>query len=334
MIITRAPFRISLGGGGTDLPSYYSKFGGSCVSAAIDKYVFLTVNQSFKPEMHLRYSETEHVLPGRYDQIKHPILREALKMTGIERPIEITSMADILSGTGVGSSGSFTVALLKALHTYKRNFISPQDLAEQACKINMGILNSGSGKQDEYASAFGGINYFQINKQGVVTVTPLAVEPDTLHDLEERILLFFTGFTRSSERLLKEQAQKTEEGNLDVVGNLHITRTLGESMKDSLETGDTLRFGALLDEHWQNKKARSQGISSSAINELYDFAKSCGAVGGKIMGAGGGGFLMFYADKPGMLRKAMQKKGLQEVRFRFDFEGVKTVYSVEEYRIA
>jgi len=333
MIITRSPFRIPIGGGGTDLPSYYEEFeGGDWISAAIDKYMFITVNYSFTPEIHLRYSKTEHVPVGEIEKIEHPKIREALKLTNIKGPIEIASMADVLVGTGMGSSGSYTVGLLNALHTYKREKLSPRELAEEACHINMHILKSGSGKQDEYASAFGGINYYEVDKNGKVTVTPLKISPDVVYDLEERLLMFSTGISRSSYPLLKDQETGLKRLDKEMILNLHKTRKFGREIKRALEVGDTRRFAEIMEEHWQNKRKRSTGMTNQEIDKWHNIAIANGAIGGKIMGAGGGGFLLFYAEDPEKLRRSMLKEGLNEMRFRFDFEGSKILFNGEQYR--
>ena len=326
MIIARSPLRISLGGGGTDLPSYYSEFGGFLVAAAIDQYVYITLHETFQEEIIAKYSKMERV--KKIEELEHPIIREALKLTGFENPwLEITSMADIPSGTGLGSSGSFTTALLKTLHTYKKNILHPVELAEQACDIEINKLKEPIGKQDQYIAAVGGVTCFTFNKNGSVDVAPLKASKNTLYDLEDNLLLFFTGFTRSAGSILKDQKTKTESANAEMLENMHFTKELGLSSKKSLETGDLREFARLMDVHWQRKKSRSQGMSNNTINDLYDYGMKNGALGGKLVGAGGGGFLMFYAHDKTALRHAMTEKGLTEVRFRFDFEGTKLLVS-------
>ena len=324
MIITRSPLRVSLGGGGTDLKSYYQDHGGFLVAAAIDKYVYITKHTTFQEEIIVKYSKMERV--SSVDQIEHPIVREALKMTGVTDPhIELTSMADIPGGTGLGSSGSFTTALLKALHTHKKSLVSPAELAEQACEIEIDRLGEPIGKQDQYIAAVGGITAFTFHKDGHVEFRPCKVSEETLYNLEDNLLLFFTGYSRSASAILKDQNDKSKRNDPAMLDNLHYTKELGYKSLESLESGDLERFAALMDVHWQRKKARSSGMSNAHINDWYDCAMANGALGGKLIGAGGGGFLMFYAGDKKRLRHAMREKGLQEVRFRFDFEGTKVV---------
>ena len=324
MIITRSPLRISLGGGGTDLPSYYQEHGGFLVAAAIDKYVYLTQHRTFQEEIIIKYSKLERAL--RVEDIEHPIFREALKLTGVTEPhIELTSMADIPGGTGLGSSGSFTTALLKALHTYRKNLVSPVELAEQACDIELNKLGEPIGKQDQYIAAVGGITAFTFNKDGRVEYRPCKISEETLFNLEDDLLLFFTGYSRSASKILKDQNDKSKGHDQAMLDNLHFTKDLGYQSLAALEGGNLDEFARLMDVHWQRKKARSAGMSNTQINEWYDYAMQNGALGGKIIGAGGGGFLMFYAADKKKLRHALREKGLQEVRFKFDFEGTKVV---------
>lgn len=324
MIITRSPLRVSLGGGGTDLPSYYREFGGFLIAAAIDKYVYITKHRTFQEEIIIKYSKLERV--GSVDAIEHPIVREALKLVGVTDPhIELTSMADIPGGTGLGSSGSFTTALLKALHTYKKNIISPAELAEQACDIELNKLGEPIGKQDQYIAAVGGITAFTFHRDGRVEYHPCNISEETLFNLEDNLLLFFTGYSRSASAILKDQNDRSKKNDAAMLENLHFTKELGFQSLAALEGGNLPEFARLMDVHWQRKKVRSSGMSNPHINEWYDFAMANGALGGKLIGAGGGGFLMFYAEDKQKLRHAMRQKGLQEVRFRFDFEGSKVV---------
>jgi D-glycero-alpha-D-manno-heptose-7-phosphate kinase len=324
MIITRSPLRVSLGGGGTDLPSYYREFGGFLVAAAIDKYVYITKHRTFQQEIIVKYSKLERV--QSVEQIEHPIVREALKLVGVTDPhLELTSMADIPGGTGLGSSGSFTTALLKALHTYKKNLISPAELAEQACEIELNRLGEPIGKQDQYIAAVGGITAFTFHRDGRVEYRPCAISEETLFNLEDNLLLFFTGYSRSASALLRDQNDRSKKNDAAMLENLHFTKELGLQSLAALEGGNLEEFARLMDVHWQRKKSRSQGMSNPQINEWYDYAMAHGALGGKLIGAGGGGFLMFYAGQKQQLRRAMREKGLQEVRFRFDFEGTKVV---------
>jgi D-glycero-alpha-D-manno-heptose-7-phosphate kinase len=324
MIITRSPLRVSLGGGGTDLPSYYREYGGFLVAAAIDKYVYITKHRTFQQEIIIKYSKLERV--ASVDQIEHPIIREALKLAGVTDPhLELTSMADIPGGTGLGSSGSFTTALLKALHTYKKNLVSPAELAEQACDIELNKLGEPIGKQDQYIAAIGGITAFTFHKDGRVDYRPCNISEETLFNLEDNLLLFFTGYSRSASAILKDQNEKSKQHDPAMLDNLHFTKELGVQSLAALEGGNLEEFARLMDVHWQRKKVRSSGMSNAHINDWYDHAMAHGALGGKLIGAGGGGFLMFYAGDKKKLRHAMREKGLQEVRFRFDFEGSKVV---------
>ena len=320
MIFARSPLRISLGGGGTDLPSYYRDHGGYLIAAAIDKYVYVTVMQPFSPGIYLKYSELEQV--ERVDQIRHPIIREALQLMNPDTAqIEITTLADIPSGTGLGSSGSFTTALLRALYAHQRRLVHTQELAEMACFIEIDRLGEPIGKQDQYIAAYGGITSFNFNPDDTVTVEPVSISAETLHDLEDNLLLFFTGLSRNASSILEEQNKRTQESDMDMLNNLHVVKELGLRSRRALEDGDATLFGEIMHEHWEHKKQRSSGMSNPQIDEWYEFAVNNGAVGGKLVGAGGGGFLMFYARDRDRLKQKMMKAGLEEVRFRFDFEG-------------
>lgn len=322
MIITRSPLRISLGGGGTDLPSYYREHSGFLIAAAIDKYVYITLHQTFVPELIIKYSKLERVLT--VDEVEHPIIREALRMVGVEAPsLEITSMADIPAGTGLGSSGSFTTALLKAFHAHKKNLVHPAELAEQACQIELEKLGEPIGKQDQYIAAYGGITCFKFMPDGQVEAWPLKISEETLYDLEDNLLLFFTGYARSASKILKDQDDKSKQSDKAMVENLHFVKNLGQQSQAALQSDNLDEFARLMDVHWQRKKERSPSMSNQDINAWYDCAMANGALGGKIIGAGGGGFLMFYAKDKARLRHAMREEGLTEVRFRFDFEGTK-----------
>ncbi|HWQ52074.1 MAG TPA: hypothetical protein VN442_00215 [Bryobacteraceae bacterium] len=316
--------RISLGGGGTDLPSYYRKHSGFLIAAAIDKYVYITLHRTFAQELIVKYSKLEHV--SHAAEVQHPIVREALKLTGFCAPhLEITSMADIPAGTGLGSSGSFTTALLKALHTYNRNLIHREELARQACHIEMDLLGEPIGKQDQYIAAYGGITCFRFLPNDEVEAWPLKLDPEALYNLEDNLLLFFTGYSRPASTTLREQDDQSRANNQQMIQNLHYVKELGHESQAALERGDLGRFAELMDVHWQHKKERSANMSNPQIDEWYELARKNGALGGKIIGAGGGGFLMFYAEEKVRLRHAMRQAGLEEVRFRFDFEGTKVV---------
>ena len=322
MILVRSPLRISLGGGGTDLPSYYRENEGFLIAAAINKYVFVSIMNPFKEGYTLKYSDYENV--KTINDIQHPIIRESLKI-GFRKNLEITTLADLPSGTGLGSSGTFTTALLKALYANASQSINPEKLAELACDIEINKLNEPIGKQDQYIAAFGGISSFQFNKDDSVDVKPLDISEDTLYDLEDNLMLFFTGYSRSASKILKDQKTKSNKNDKDMLDNLNTVKKLGYESKKVLEAGDTKMFGELMHEHWENKKKRSSGMSNPRINEWYEIAMNNGAIGGKLVGAGGGGFLMFMAKDRYKLRKALTLAGMQEVRFRFDFEGTKTL---------
>ena len=324
MIIVRAPLRISLGGGGTDLPSYYREYGGFVLSAAIDRYVYITLHETFQREFLIKYSATEVV--QTIDEIKHPIIREALRMVPVAAPhLEIVSLSDIPAGTGLGSSGSFTVALLRALHTLNKEFVPRQVLAEQACHIEIDLLKEPVGKQDQYIASFGGITGFEFRRDGAVDVAPLPLNNETLYNLEDNLLLFFTGFTRSASAILAEQDQKTRGGDSGMIDHLHQIKQFGYESKAALETGDLRRFAAIMHEHWERKKYRSKSMTNAQIDEYYQLARDNGALGGKLIGAGGGGFLMVYSEDKTRLRHALLEAGLREVRMHFDFEGTMLV---------
>ena len=294
------------------------------MAAAIDKYVYITKHRTFKQEIVVKYSRLERV--NSVDEIEHPIVREALKMTGVTEPhIELASMADIPGGTGLGSSGSFTTALLKALHASKKNIISPAELAAQACEIEIDRLGEPIGKQDQYIAAIGGITAFTFHKDGRVEYRPVRFSEETLFNLEDNLLLFFTGYSRSASAILKDQNDRSKQHDSAMLDNLHFTKELGIKSLACLESGDLDEFARLMDVHWQRKKTRSSGMSNEQINAWYDFALQNGALGGKLIGAGGGGFLLYYASDKRKRRHAMREKGLQEVRVRFEFEGSKVV---------
>jgi D-glycero-alpha-D-manno-heptose-7-phosphate kinase len=326
MIITRSPLRITLGGGGTDLPSYYRDHTGFLISAAIDKYVYVTVMRPFSPGIYLKYSRLEHV--DSVDEIQHPIVREAMRLMGFQTPqVEITTLADIPAGTGLGSSGSFTTALLRALYAHRRRLMHPSELAALACEIEMDRLGEPIGKQDQYIAAYGGVTCFTFHRDERVDARPLAIPMTALHDLEDNLLLFFTGVTRSAGTLLADQKVRTVNNDPVMLENLHDVKALGERSRDALERGDVGRFAELLHEQWEQKKRRSNGMSNPQIDAWYALGRENGALGGKLVGAGGGGFLLFYAEDHRRLRAAMSRAGLDEVRFRFDFEGTKVVFA-------
>jgi D-glycero-alpha-D-manno-heptose-7-phosphate kinase len=326
MILTRSPLRISLGGGGTDLPSYSSVHGGYVISAAINKYVYVAVNRPFAPGISLKYSSIEN--HKEIEQIAHPIIKEALRLFNLRTPqIEISTVADIPSGTGLGSSGSFTTALLKALFTHYKFPVHGNKIAELACEIEIEKLKEPIGKQDQYIAMHGGITSMQFNRDNSVEVKPLALSPSTIFDLEDNLLLFYTGKVRSASSMLLDQHERSVKNESQIKHNLDQVKELGKQIASALEKNNPREFGSLMNEHWQLKRVRSDGMTNTDFDEWYALGRANGALGGKIVGAGGGGFLMFYADDSQSLRTAMSKIGLEELRFKFDFEGTKVVLS-------
>ncbi len=323
MIITRTPLRISLGGGGTDLPSYYTEREGFVLAAAIDKYVYIGINRTFAEDYRIKYSSLEQV--KSIPEIQHPIVREVLAKQQVPPAVEIVSLADIPAGTGLGSSGTFTVGLLRAIYALKREHVSAADVAEEACHIEIVVLNQPVGKQDQYIASFGGLTCFDFHRDGTVEASPLLIADDTLYDLEENLVMFFTGYSREAGSVLSDQKRRSEARDEEMLTNLDTVKALGLSVKKALESGDTRRFGEVMHEHWLNKRARSNEISNSQIDDWYDLGVNNGAVGGKLVGAGAGGFLLFYAEDRLALRRAMAKAELPEVRFSFDHEGSKLI---------
>lgn len=326
MILARAPLRISLGGGGTDLPSYYSQYGGFVLSAAINKYVYIYVNRP-AADMLLRVKYSRYEQVSTVAEIQHDLVRPVLQELGVERNVEIASMADVPDGTGLGSSGSYIVGLLTALHGLKKENVPTHAIAEMASRIEIELAKHPVGKHDHYLAAFGGVTCLEIAQDGRVEVKPLRISVSTLEDLRSSLLLFYTGMTRASGEVLGDQKRDTEHGDPCVVESLHHTKKLGLQIRDVLEAGHADQFGALLDEHWQNKKKRSSKISNPKIDGWYDLARMNGATGGKIVGAGGGGFLMVYC--PGSakapVRRALEAEGLRAMSFDFDFDGAKVL---------
>lgn len=326
MILARAPYRISLGGGGTDLPSYYSEYGGFILSAAVNKYLYIYVNRPAADDfIRLKYSRYEQATSP--DEIEHDLVRPALKLLNLGGSLEIASMADVPAGTGLGSSGTYLVALLTALYELKREKIPTQALAEQACHIEMEIAGHPAGKHDPYLAAFGGFTCLDIDTDGRVKVNPLDISITAVEEFRNNVLLFYTGLTRSSSEILQAQRQDTERKDPAVVDSLHRTKELGYRIKEALEQGDVERFGLMLEEHWQNKKRRSTKISDAKLDHWYETVKSCGGLGGKIMGAGGGGFFMFFCpnQSKAKIRKALAEEGLREMPYDFDYEGAKVL---------
>ncbi len=319
MIITRTPLRISIGGGGTDLPSFYEQRGGYVISAAVSKHIYIGLNRTFTDDYLLKYSELERT--DRREDIKHRIVRAVFERHDVQPGIELVSVADIPAGTGLGSSGSFTVGLLRAVYALKRHHASAQEIADEACDIEINVLGEPVGKQDQFIASYGGLTCFEFHQDGTTTATPLSIPERALHELEEHLLLFFTGYSRSASEILKDQKDKSTSGDTAMLDNLEHTKSLGMQIKTALEGGDPRGFGELMHEHWLHKRSRSQGMSNRRIDELYELGRANGAVGGKLVGAGAGGFLMFYADEPRRVRDAMFANGLTETRFAFDLDG-------------
>jgi D-glycero-alpha-D-manno-heptose-7-phosphate kinase len=324
MIITRSPLRISLGGGGTDLPSYYRRHSGFLIAGAIDKFVYITLHHTFQKGLIVKYSKMEQV--DEVEQLQHPIIRESLKLMGVTEPfLEITSMADIPAGTGLGSSGSFTTALLKALHIHQKRLVPTHELAEQACQVEIEKVGAPVGKQDQFIAAYGGLACFHFLPNDRVEVTPLKIDPQTLYSLEDNLLMFFTGYSRSASSILKEQDDKSRQQDTAMIDNLHFMKDLAYKSKEALEGGDLRAFAGLMKIHWEHKRKRGASMSNPDIDRWYDLAMDNGALGGKVVGAGGGGFLLFYSEEKTRLRQVLNQAGLREVRFRFDFEGTRAV---------
>lgn len=325
MIITRTPFRVTLGGGGTDLPSYYAKNGGFVFAAALDKYMFINLNRPVVDDLiRVKYTKSETV--KRRDELQHEIARAALEMTDTERAIEIASMADVPAGTGLGSSSCYAVGLLNALHTMKRQHLSLHQLAEEGCRLEMEILGKPIGKQDQYMAAFGGLTVLKINNDGAVDVSSSSASEATIDDLNRNMLMFYTNTSRSADKILTEQSKGARQEKKDVVENMHAIKDIGYQVLEAVESGNITNVGLLFDKHWQHKKKISTRMSNPGFDEIYQTAKDNGALGGKISGAGGGGFFVFYVEeRHGAFRNKMRQMGLREMRYRFDFEGTKVL---------
>jgi len=328
MLTARAPLRITLGGGGTDIPSYYSIYGGFSVTAAIDKYVYILAHDRFDPGFRVSYSKTEIV--EKPERIEHPIVREAVRLLGPFYHLELLSVADLPARTGLGSSGAFTVALLHALHDWKGEHVPLSVLAEEACHITIDILHEPSGKQDEYTSAFGGINSYSISMDGKVNVSPLRISRATVSELESELLLFYTGITRESRLILESQGKAAASGDENTMKALHKIKQIGIDSRNSLEDGNLREFGSLLNEHWKTKKLMTPKATTPEIDAIYELAIKTGATGGKIMGAGGGGFFMFHCDSNRRkLTEVLEAQGLKRMSFRLEFEGSKKITDVK-----
>lgn len=319
VIFSRAPLRISLGGGGTDLPSYYRSHGGFLVSGSIDKYVYMLTHTVFQRRYRMKYSELEEV--NAVGEIRHPILRECLLRHWRGSPLEIASVADVPAGTGMGSSGAYTVCLLKGLARARNCSISPGDLAEDACEIEMEVLGEPVGKQDPYVAAHGGICAYTFRTDGTVEVKPLELDPKVLRSMRDQLLLFYTGEARSASKVLADQDRRSKAGDGAMVENLHRTKELGHSIRELLEDGDLEGYARLMHEHWEHKRRRSPGMTNEHIDRLYEIALDSGALGGKLVGAGGGGFLLVYTTRPEDTRRAMAGANATELAFDFEFSG-------------
>jgi len=325
MIITRTPFRVTLGGGGTDLPSYYSKYGGFVCAAGINKYMFINLNRPVVDDLvRVKYTKSEMV--RHRDEVQHEIAREAMKMTGIENALEIVSMADVPAGTGLGSSSCYAVGLLNALHTMKREHIPLRELAEEACHLEIELLEKPIGKQDQYMAAFGGLTALEIGKDGKVDIRKINISETTIDDLNRNMLMFYTNTSRSAAEILSEQSKGAKEEKKNVIDSMHYIKEIGYRILEAMESGNPTNVGILFDEHWRYKKRISPKISNPHFDEMYGIAKEKGALGGKISGAGGGGFFVFYVEQGHTgFREVMKKLGLREMRYGFDWEGTKVL---------
>lgn len=332
MIITRTPFRFTLGGGGTDLPSYYSRFGGLVFTAAIDKYMFMNVNRPIVDDLvRVKYTKSEMV--DNVNELQHDLARCALEYTGFTNAVEIISMADIPAGTGLGSSSCYVVGLLNALFALKRETRTAGELAEIACHIEMDLLKKPVGKQDQYIAAYGGLPILEIEKDGQVRVRQAKMDYAVMDELNRNTLVFYTGQTRSADEILQHQDSSVKNQVKDVTDSLHRIKEIGYETIEAIESGNLDRFGFLMDEHWENKKRLSAKVADARILRLYSIAKENGALGGKITGAGGGGFFVFYtSNRHNQLRNALAREGLRELRYRFDTEGSKTLVNLSDSR--
>jgi D-glycero-alpha-D-manno-heptose-7-phosphate kinase len=333
MIITRTPFRITLGGGGTDLPSYYSKYGGFIFAAGINKYMFINLNRPIVDDLvRVKYSKSEIV--SHRNELQHDIAKEAMQMMDIDKALEIVSMADVPAGTGLGSSSCYAVGLLNGLHTMKREYVSLQTLAEEACNLEINRLGKPIGKQDQYMAAFGGLTVLEIKKDGNVKVKKAEVPEGIAGDLNRNLLMFYTNTQRDANEILSEQSKGAKEEKKNVVESMHFIKELGYKILDAAESGNITDIGFLFDEHWQHKKRISTKMTNPHFDRIYEIAKENGALGGKISGAGGGGFFLFYVEeRHGKFSEAMKSLGLREMKYRFDFEGTKVLVNFMDGRM-
>lgn len=333
MIITRTPFRITLGGGGTDLPSYYSKYGGFIFAVGINKYMFINLNRPIVDDLvRVKYSKSEIV--SHRNELQHEIAKEAMQMMEIDKALEIVSMADVPAGTGLGSSSCYAVGLLNGLHTMKREYVSLQTIAEEACNLEINRLGKPIGKQDQYMAAFGGLTVIEIEKDGNVKVKKADVPEEIVGDLNRNLLMFYTNTQRDANEILSEQSRGAKEEKKNVVENMHFIKDLGYKILDAVESGNITDIGLMFDEHWQHKKKISAKMSNPHFDKIYEVAKGNGALGGKISGAGGGGFFLFYVEeRHGKFSEAMKSLGLREMKYRFDFEGTKVLVNFMDGRM-
>ncbi len=321
MIFSRAPLRISLGGGGTDLPSYYLKKNGFVISTAINKYIYISLGKTFNKKFLLKYSKFEEV--DNIKKINHPLFRETLKELKVEKPVNISSHADIPSGSGLGSSGCFTVALIKALNGVENKKLNNKELAELACKIEIKKLKEPVGKQDQYSAAFGGLRSYEFKKNGETIVKKINISKKRLNNLNNSLSIYYTGILRNSYDILKTQDIKSKSMNKEMFLNLDMVKEMGFYTKYILEKGNLEEYGHLMNDHWKTKKKRSPKMTSKYINNLYNYGLDNGAIGGKLIGAGGGGFLIFFSKKPKELTEAFKKIKINKIDFKFDLEGAK-----------
>jgi len=325
MIITRTPFRITLGGGGTDLPSYYSKYGGFIFAAGINKYMFINLNRPIVDDL-VRVKYTKSEIVAHRDELQHDIAREAMRMMNVENALEIISMADVPAGTGLGSSSCYAVGLLNALHTMKREYVTLQEIAEEACRLEIEILKKPIGKQDQYMAAFGGLTVLEIGKDGKVNVRKADISDETIDDLNRNMLMFYTNTSRCADEILSEQSKGVKEEKKDVLESMHYIKEIGYKILEAVESGNLTDVGLLFDKHWRYKKRISPKMSNPHFDEIYKIAKGNDALGGKISGAGGGGFFIFYVEQNHTrFREKMKKLGLREMRYRFGLEGTKVL---------
>jgi len=324
MIISQTPFRISFAGGGSDLPAYYRQHGGAVVSTAIDKYVYVTVSRKFDHTLRVSYSRTEEVENAA--QLQHPIVREGLHMLGLKGGLEITSVADIPSrGTGLGSSSSFAVGLMHALHAIEGRHVSAEQLADEACRIEIEKCGEPIGKQDQYAAALGGLNYIQFHKDGSVQVDPIVLLPGSRETMNRNMLMFYTGITRSASEILANQSKALADQGKKVEA-MHQMVVYAAELRDALCAGNFDAMGRILHENWLLKQSLADGISSGQINGWYQRALEAGALGGKLLGAGGGGFLLFYAlpETHAAIKDALPN--LRSVQFSTEPRGSRIIF--------